>query len=36
VERGDVSGCSFGFQTLKDAWKQEGQTLVRALQDIDL
>lgn len=36
VRRGDVSGASFGFRTLKDAWHQEGPVIVRELLDIEL
>ena len=36
VERGDTRGCSFGFQTRKDAWTKEDGTLLRTLQQIDL
>jgi uncharacterized protein len=36
VERGDIGGCSFGFQTLKDAWSNEGGTLLRTLQKISV
>jgi uncharacterized protein len=36
VERGDVRGCSFGFETLQDAWTNENGTLVRSLQKINI
>jgi uncharacterized protein len=36
IERGDISGCSFGFRTNKDAWTNENGTLLRTLQSIDL
>lgn len=37
VDRGDISGCSFMFRSVKDAWKQEKNMLPeRTLQDVDL
>lgn len=38
VERGDVSGCSFGFITPPggDRWEQRGAKLVRELLSVDL
>jgi uncharacterized protein len=38
VKRGDVSGCSFSFRTLKDEWtySQDGGTTLRTLIDVEL
>ena len=38
VDRGDVSGCSFGFRVADggDRWEQRGSTLVRELLNVDL
>jgi HK97 family phage prohead protease len=36
VERGDISGCSFGFRCLKDSWQNEANELTRTLHDIEL
>jgi HK97 family phage prohead protease len=36
VRRGDITGASFGFRTLKDAWHQDGRLAVRELLDIEL
>lgn len=38
VDRGDVSGCSFGFRVRDggDRWEQRGVQLVRELLDVDL
>lgn len=38
VERGDVSGCSFGFITPAggDHWKQDGAKPLRELRSVDL
>jgi len=36
VKRGDVTGASFGFKTIKDAWRQDGGTMVRELLDIEI
>jgi HK97 family phage prohead protease len=36
VERGDVRGCSFGFQTNKDTWTNDNGTLLRTLNDIEV
>ncbi len=38
VERGDVSGCSFGFKVRSggDRWEQRGSQLIRELIDVDL
>lgn len=37
IERGDISGCSFSFSTIKDQWeyKDDGSVL-RTLMDVDL
>lgn len=38
VDRGDVSGCSFGFRVADggDRWEQRGGQLVRELLDVEL
>jgi HK97 family phage prohead protease len=36
VRRGDVTGASFGFRTVKDAWHQDGGQAIRELLDVDL
>lgn len=38
VERGDISGCSFGFRVAPggDRWEQRGKNLVRLLLDVEL
>ncbi len=36
VKRGDVSGCSFGFVTRKDAWSSQDGASLRTLHDVDL
>ena len=36
VRRGDVKGASFGFRTLKDAWRREAGLMVRELLDIEI
>lgn len=36
VDRGDISGGSFGFQVVKDDWRMDGDTLVRELQEVRL
>lgn len=38
IERGDVSGCSFSFRTLKDEWEysDNGATTLRTLIDVEL
>jgi HK97 family phage prohead protease len=36
VRRGDIDGASFGFRTIKDAWRTEGNQMVRELLDIDI
>jgi len=36
IERGDISGCSFGFVTLEDQWANSGDKLVRNLLRIKL
>jgi HK97 family phage prohead protease len=36
VRRGDVTGASFGFKTLKDAWTRDGATTIRTLLDVEI
>jgi HK97 family phage prohead protease len=36
VTRGDVAGASFGFRTIKDAWRQEGDVMIRELLDVEI
>lgn len=38
IERGDISGCSFSFRTLKDEWEYaaDGGTTLRTLIDVEL
>jgi HK97 family phage prohead protease len=36
MKRGDLSQMSFGFRTLKDAWRQEGADQIRELHAVDL
>ena len=38
VERGDISGCSFGFRVRDggDRWEQRGAQVVRELLDVEL
>ena len=38
VDRGDVSGCSFGFRVAPggDRWEQRGTTMVRELLNVEL
>ena len=36
VQRGDISGMSFGFRTLADAWNFEGQMPLRTVTDMQL
>jgi HK97 family phage prohead protease len=36
VRRGDLSGSSFGFRTIADAWYQDGEDTVRELIDIEI
>jgi HK97 family phage prohead protease len=38
IERGDISGCSFSFRTLKDEWdySPDGATTMRTLIDVEL
>lgn len=36
VQRGDVTGASFGFKTLKDAWRKEASLHIRELLDIEI
>jgi hypothetical protein len=36
VRRGDITGASFGFKTLRDNWTRDGATTVRTLLDIEV
>lgn len=36
MRRGDLSQMSFGFRTMKDAWRQEGTDQIRELHAVDL
>ncbi len=36
MRRGDVSQSSFGFRTIKDAWDESGDPVVRTLQEVRL
>jgi HK97 family phage prohead protease len=36
VERQDIQGCSFGFRTNKDSWKNENGVLIRTLEAIEV
>ena len=36
VRRGDVTGASFGFRTLKDYWFHDGGITVRELLDLEI
>jgi uncharacterized protein len=37
IERGDVTGCSFGFRTLKDEWDYKDEnTIIRTLLEVEL
>lgn len=36
VEAGVTAGCSFGFRTLKDTWKDDQGTAIRTLDQIEL
>lgn len=36
VQRGDVTGASFGFKTKRDAWRQDAGVMVRELLDIEV
>ncbi len=36
MQRGDISQMSFGFRTLKDAWRIEGADQIRELHSVDL
>ena len=36
VSRGDISGMSFGFRVLADAWDYEGKTPIRTVLDMEL
>ncbi|NZD50532.1 HK97 family phage prohead protease [Rhizobium leguminosarum] len=36
VERGDISGMSFGFRVLKETWDETGDVPVRTIQAVEL
>lgn len=36
IARGDISGMSFGFRTLADAWDYDGRTPIRTVTDMEL
>lgn len=36
VERGDVSGMSFGFRVTKQSWDETGDTPIRTIEAVDL
>jgi len=38
MERGDISGCSFGFNCISDDWSLDGETnaVTRTLRDVNL
>lgn len=36
VERGDITGMSFGFRVIKEQWDESGPKPVRTLLDVDL
>jgi HK97 family phage prohead protease len=36
VRRGDITGASFGFRTLRDNWTRDGAITVRTLLDIEV
>lgn len=36
VERGDISGMSFGFMVTKQEWDETGDVPVRTIQEVDL
>ena len=36
VERGDISGMSFGFRVTKEEWDQTGDIPVRTIEEVDL
>ncbi len=36
MRRGDIDSMSFGFYTKRDLWRQEGDTMVRELLEVDL
>lgn len=36
VERGDISGMSFGFRVTKQEWDESGDTPLRTIQSVDL
>jgi uncharacterized protein len=36
VERGDVSGMSFGFRVLRQEWDERGDTDIRIIKEVEL
>lgn len=36
IRRGDVTGMSFAFRTVKDSWDKGGKTTLRTLLDVDI
>lgn len=36
MRRGDVDQMSFGFETIRDDWKEEGSTIIRKLLEVRL
>lgn len=36
VERGDVSGMSFGFRVLRQEWDERGETDIRIIKEVEL
>ena len=36
LERGDISGMSFGFRVTKDTWDETGDMPMRTIQAVDL
>ena len=36
IQRGDISGGSFGFSVIKDEWRMEDDVLMRELQEVKL
>lgn len=36
IERGDISGMSFGFMVTKQSWDETGETPLRTIEQVDL